>query len=67
MVIVGTCIAVMGLIAALFLQSVRLTDEQTLAVAEETLDGSDQVQPASQRSFAEKIGFGGKRDPAVHQ
>ncbi|ORY92512.1 major facilitator superfamily domain-containing protein [Leucosporidium creatinivorum] len=38
MTITGTCIAVIGLISVFFLQSVRLTDEQTLAEVEERDD-----------------------------
>jgi MFS transporter, SIT family, siderophore-iron:H+ symporter len=38
MTITGTCIAVIGLISVFFLQSVRLTDEQTLAEVEERED-----------------------------
>ncbi|GAA6061341.1 hypothetical protein JCM10212_004822 [Sporobolomyces blumeae] len=37
--ITGTCLAVAGLIAALFLQWVKLTDEQTLKEVEEAEDG----------------------------
>lgn len=38
MTITGTCVAAIGLVAVFFLQSVRLTDEQTLAEVEERDD-----------------------------
>ena len=67
MTIAGCCIAALGLLASLFLQSVRLTDEQTLAVAEST-DASDEVvKPTSavRNTWAQRMGLSGKKDPAL--
>lgn len=44
MTITGTCVAVIGLIAVFFLQSVRLTDEQTLSEVEEREDGVNNLK-----------------------
>lgn len=65
MTICGTAIGALGLIAACFLQSVRLTDEQTLNIASAEDEERCDSAPARKNTSAQRIGWSSKRDPAA--